>query len=56
MPVRAERFDIESVRQSWGDAADGYAESQASGRDCYRYEFFGPEQVACVVTFLISLC
>jgi SAM-dependent methyltransferase len=39
------RFDPESVRASWDVAADAYAEGQASGRDYYRYEFFGPAQV-----------
>jgi SAM-dependent methyltransferase len=46
MPKRAARFDVESVRASWDDAADVYAEGQASGRDYYRYEFFGPAQLA----------
>lgn len=46
MPKRIERFDSESVRNAWNAAADAYAEGQASGRDYYRYEFFGPEHVA----------
>jgi ubiquinone/menaquinone biosynthesis C-methylase UbiE len=46
MPKPAAKFDGESVRASWDDAADLYAEGQASGRDYYRYEFFGPAQVA----------
>ena len=46
MPKPAARFDVESVRASWDAAADVYAEGQASGRDCYRYEFFGPAQLA----------
>src|SRR5215510_6156349 len=46
MPKQAEKFDAESVRASWDEAADPYAEGQASGRDYYRYEFFGPAQVA----------
>jgi hypothetical protein len=46
MPKPAARFDVESVRASWDDAADVYAEGQASGRDYYRYEFFGPAQLA----------
>jgi hypothetical protein len=33
MPKPAARFDVESVRASWDDAADVYAEGQASGRD-----------------------
>ena len=45
MPKPAARFDAESVRASWDDAADIYAEGQASGRDYYRYEFFGPAQL-----------
>src|SRR5262245_20645660 len=40
------RFDAESVRASWDHAADAYAQGQASGSDYYRYEFFGPAQVA----------
>ena len=35
-------FDTHSVREAWDLAADGYAQGQASGRDYYRYEFFGP--------------
>ena len=46
MPKPAARFDVESVRASWDDAADVYAEGQTSGRDYYRYEFFGPAQLA----------
>jgi SAM-dependent methyltransferase len=46
VPERAERFDAESVRASWDRAADAYAGGQDSGRDYYRYEFFGPAQVA----------
>jgi 2-polyprenyl-3-methyl-5-hydroxy-6-metoxy-1,4-benzoquinol methylase len=46
MSKPAARFDVESVRASWDDAADVYAEGQASGRDYYRYEFFGPAQLA----------
>jgi len=40
------RFDAESVRNSWDQAADAYAQGQASGADYYRYEFFGPAQLA----------
>ena len=46
MPKPAARFDAESVRDSWDHAADAYARSQASGLDYYRYEFFGPAQLA----------
>jgi SAM-dependent methyltransferase len=46
MPKPAARFDAESVRASWDHAASTYAHGQASGRDYYRYEFFGPAQVA----------
>lgn len=46
MPKRLERFDSASVRRAWDVAADAYAQGQASGRDYYRYEFFGPEHVA----------
>lgn len=40
------RFDPAAIRASWDAAADGYTEGQATGRDYYRYEFFGPAQVA----------
>ena len=46
MPKPAEKFDAESVRASWDEAADVYAAGQATGRDYYRYAFFGPAQVA----------
>src|SRR5919199_5049731 len=46
MPPRAQRFDADSVRAAWDRAADAYAEGQASGRDYYRLEFFGPAQAA----------
>src|SRR6266478_1785849 len=46
MPKRAASFDVDSVRASWDNAADVYTEGQASGRDYYRYEFFGPAQLA----------
>ena len=40
------RFDTDAVRDAWDHAADAYAGGQAAGRDVYRYEFFGPVQVA----------
>src|SRR5271156_1307433 len=46
MPERSERFDADSVRDEWDSAADAYAEGQATGRDYYRFEFFGPAQIA----------
>ena len=46
MPKPAARFDAESVRDSWDRAAGAYAQGQASGCDYYRYEFFGPAQLA----------
>jgi hypothetical protein len=46
MPKVAARFDAESVRDSWDRAAATYAQGQASGHDYYRYEFFGPAQLA----------
>lgn len=46
MPTPLERFDAESVRDSWNFAADAYHQRQASGKDYYRFEFFGPAQVA----------
>ncbi len=45
MPKPIGRFDSDSVRASWDVAADAYAQGQASGRDYYRYEFFGPEHI-----------
>ena len=39
-------FDADAVRASWDFAADAYATSQATGLDHYRYEFFGPAQIA----------
>ena len=46
MPKPLGRFDAESVRASWEHVADAYAQGQASGIDYYRYEFFGPAQLA----------
>ena len=46
MPVRPPRFDAEAVRELWDTAAGAYAAGQASGRDYYRLEFFGPAQIA----------
>jgi len=45
MLERDATFDAAKVREAWDRAADAYAEGQASGRDYYRYEFFGPAQV-----------
>jgi 2-polyprenyl-3-methyl-5-hydroxy-6-metoxy-1,4-benzoquinol methylase len=39
-------FDPDAVRAAWDQAADAYAEGQATGRDIYRFEIFGPAQVA----------
>ena len=39
-------FDARSVRDAWDLAADSYTRGQASGRDYYRYDFFGPAQAA----------
>lgn len=46
MPTPAERFDRESVRAEWDEAADTYTAGQQAGRDYYRYEFFGPAHMA----------
>ncbi|HEX6747268.1 MAG TPA: class I SAM-dependent methyltransferase [Longimicrobium sp.] len=46
MPEPTARFDAASARDAWDRAADAYAQGQASGRDFYRYEFLGPQQVA----------
>lgn len=46
MTEPAERFDADSVREEWDNAAQAYAEAQASGRDFYRLQLFGPAQVA----------
>jgi SAM-dependent methyltransferase len=45
MPEPAEQSDAASVRAEWDTAADAYAEGQATGRDFYRLEFFGPAHV-----------
>jgi ubiquinone/menaquinone biosynthesis C-methylase UbiE len=45
MPTLSERFDANSVRAEWDAAADAYAEAQATGRDFYRLNFFGPAHV-----------
>lgn len=39
-------FDADAVRTAWDFAADAYAQSQANGVGHYRYEFFGPAQIA----------
>jgi 2-polyprenyl-3-methyl-5-hydroxy-6-metoxy-1,4-benzoquinol methylase len=39
------KFDPESVRDAWDRAATAYWLHQATGRDYYRYEFFGPAQL-----------
>src|SRR5262249_52937346 len=46
MSERSPRFDPDSVRRSWDRAAEPYTAGQASGLDHYRYDFFGPAQVA----------
>ena len=45
MPKLLDRFDTDVARDSWDEVADVYTAGQASGRDYYRFEFFGPEQV-----------
>jgi ubiquinone/menaquinone biosynthesis C-methylase UbiE len=44
MPTDRSAFDAESARASWDSAADAWEQGQASGRDYYRHEFFGPIQ------------
>jgi SAM-dependent methyltransferase len=46
MPKDLARFDVSSARAAWDRAADAWEQGQASGRDYYRHEFFGPVQVA----------
>jgi len=46
MADRFEGFDAQSVCGEWNMAADAYAAAQASGRDYYRLDFFGPAQIA----------
>lgn len=46
MPTPPAPFDAAAARAAWDHAADAYAAGQASGRDYYRYEFFGPAQAA----------
>lgn len=45
MPEQSERFDVDSVREEWDAAAPAYAQAQATGRDFYRLELFGPTQI-----------
>jgi SAM-dependent methyltransferase len=45
MPEPSERFDVDSVRDDWDAAASAYADAQATGRDFYRLELFGPAQL-----------
>ena len=45
MTERHDGIDAAEVRVMWDRAADAYAAGQASGRDYYRYEFFGPAQL-----------
>lgn len=44
MPARSERFSAEAVRNEWDTAAAAYVDAQATGRDFYRLEVFGPAQ------------
>ena len=46
MPTKAEHFDPSSIRAQWNYAAEAYDRRQSTGGDYYRYEFFGPAQVA----------
>lgn len=46
MSDRPPAFDPDRVRQDWDRAAAPYAAGQASGLDHYRYDFFGPAQLA----------
>ena len=45
MPKDVASFDVSAARDAWDRAADAYEAGQASGRDYYRHEFFGPVQV-----------
>ncbi len=44
MPKELAGFDAAAAREAWDQAADAYEAGQASGRDYYRHEFFGPIQ------------
>jgi ubiquinone/menaquinone biosynthesis C-methylase UbiE len=46
MPKDLAEFDAALARTAWDVAADAYEHGQASGRDYYRHEFFGPVQAA----------
>jgi hypothetical protein len=46
MPTDISAFDAGASRASWDRAADAWEHGQASGRDYYRHEFFGPIQAA----------
>lgn len=45
MPVNADNFSAESVRDEWNAAATAFVEAQTTGRDYYRLAVFGPAQV-----------
>lgn len=45
MPARVENFSAESARDEWDRAAEAFVDAQATGRDFYRLEVFGPAQV-----------
>jgi ubiquinone/menaquinone biosynthesis C-methylase UbiE len=44
MPKDILEFDAAAARAAWDHAADAWEQGQASGRDYYRHEFFGPVQ------------
>ena len=45
MPKDLLGFDAAAARAAWDQAAEAWDRGQASGRDYYRHEFFGPVQV-----------
>jgi len=44
-PPKPPRFDGDSVREEWNRLAAVYAGAQSSGRDHYRFAFFGPAHI-----------
>ena len=46
MRKRPTDFNADLARKQWDNAAEAFAESQASGNDYYRTEFFGPAHTA----------
>ena len=46
MPQRAERFDVDSIREQWDHTADAWDHAHRTRLDYYRIEVHGPALVA----------